>query len=312
MKYIFSTILLFLSLTAAAQTEQEIKIFAEEYYEHYKTNDVKWLEKKFGTAQDMIDYSIATFNKPPDTHAPFEEVYIDIRKDYFKSFTEADWRGLRKFVNSTTLVEILIESDKQYPNLKTVYIICKNKDGQQYYIDPGIISKNKKGNLVVHAASVQIEPLRKNGNLHDLHAPSFAAIPKGDSVTDLPKPKKINRIEDAKAISSQAQVFSSVEVMPEFPGGENAMLNFLADNIEYPIIASNAGITGIVYIEFVVKEDGSIDQAKIIRDIGGGCGEAALRVVKKMPKWKPGKNNGKAVRTSFTLPVEFAEYEEEE
>ena len=93
--------------------------------------------------------------------------------------------------------------------------------------------------------------------------------------------------------------------MAEFPGGEEALLKYLAENIKYPELARANGITGKVYLRFVVEKDGRITNAKVVRDIGGGCGSEALRVVKSMPKWKPGKVNGKSVRSEFNLPVNF-------
>ena len=73
----------------------------------------------------------------------------------------------------------------------------------------------------------------------------------------------------------------------------------------YPKIAKESGITGTVYVQFVVEANGSISNVKLARGIGGGCDEEAMRVVKAMPKWKPGKQNGRPVRVSFTLPIKF-------
>lgn len=100
-------------------------------------------------------------------------------------------------------------------------------------------------------------------------------------------------------------IFQFVEEYPSFPGGDAALYKYLQENIKYPELARANEITGKVYIGFVVEKDGSITKATIKREIGGGCGAEALRVVKGMPKWKPGKQSGKAVRTEFTLPVDF-------
>ena len=91
----------------------------------------------------------------------------------------------------------------------------------------------------------------------------------------------------------------------EFPGGIEAMMKFLSVNIKYPQGAKEEKITGKVIITFVVEKDGSINEIKILRDIGYGCAEEAKRVVKLMPKWKPAKQRGKAVRQQFVLPVIF-------
>ena len=99
--------------------------------------------------------------------------------------------------------------------------------------------------------------------------------------------------------------FVIVEEAPEFPGGDAALYKYLAENLDYPKLAVETGITGKVYIRFIVEKDGSITQATIRKDIGGGCGAEARRVVRGMPKWKPGKQCKKPVRTEFTLPISF-------
>ncbi len=96
-----------------------------------------------------------------------------------------------------------------------------------------------------------------------------------------------------------------VEQKPEFENGEKALYEFLGKNILYPTIARENGIQGTVFVGFVVSKDGTIRNVEIKRGIGGGCNEEAMRVIKLMPKWKPGKQNGKAVNVAFTLPVKF-------
>jgi protein TonB len=105
---------------------------------------------------------------------------------------------------------------------------------------------------------------------------------------------------------AEEEVFLVVEDDPEFPGGLSALSQYLASNIKYPQLAKENNITGKVFVSFVVEKDGSVGQVKILRDIGGGCGAEAVRVVKAMPKWKPGKQRGKPVRTQFNLPVDFS------
>ncbi|MFI4963685.1 MAG: TonB family protein [Legionellales bacterium] len=93
-----------------------------------------------------------------------------------------------------------------------------------------------------------------------------------------------------------------VQQMPEFIGDMGA---YLSKNLHYPELARSTGIEGRVAIEFVVNEDGSVSNAKVVRGIGGGCDEEALRIVSNMPKWKPGKQNGIAVKVFFVLPILF-------
>lgn len=101
------------------------------------------------------------------------------------------------------------------------------------------------------------------------------------------------------------EIFTVVESMPQFPGGDASLYKFLAENIEYPQIANESGIQGRVFLTFVVERDGSITDVKVLRGIGGGCDEEAIRVVQSMPKWKPGKQRGKPVRVQYNLPIKF-------
>lgn len=103
----------------------------------------------------------------------------------------------------------------------------------------------------------------------------------------------------------EQEIFKIVEEMPAFPGGEAKLMEYVAKNVKYPQIARETGVQGRVYVNFVVEPDGSVSNVSVLRGIGGGCDEEAIRVVKNMPKWKPGKQRGKAVRVSYMLPVNF-------
>lgn len=96
-----------------------------------------------------------------------------------------------------------------------------------------------------------------------------------------------------------------VEKMPAFPGGDQALQAYLQKNIRYPAAARENGIEGTVVLQFVVNTDGSISDIKPLREVGGGATEEAIRVVKSMPKWTPGNNNGVNVPVYFNLPVTF-------
>jgi len=107
------------------------------------------------------------------------------------------------------------------------------------------------------------------------------------------------------ADKEEEEVFMIVDQMASFPGGEEALFNFLRDNIKYPEEAKLKGIEGTVYVSFVVMADGSVQKAKVVRAIGGGCDEEALRVVNLMPKWTPGEQSGKSVSVQYNLPLSF-------
>ncbi len=111
--------------------------------------------------------------------------------------------------------------------------------------------------------------------------------------------------EQAVEVEEEEEIFQVVEQTAMFPGGYAALTQYLRDNIKYPQQAKETGTQGKVFLTFVVEKDGSITDIKILRDIGSGCGEEAIRVVRSMPKWTPAKQRGKTVRQQFNLPVSF-------
>ena len=106
-------------------------------------------------------------------------------------------------------------------------------------------------------------------------------------------------------VIDEPEIFLIVEEMPGFPGGEAQLVKFLSENIKYPAIARENGITGTVFVTFVVGPDGTVKDVKVLRGIGGGCDEEAKRVVMAMPKWKAGKQRGKPVSVQYNLPIRF-------
>ncbi len=111
---------------------------------------------------------------------------------------------------------------------------------------------------------------------------------------------------NAQNADEKKETHTYVEVMPEYPGGEAAMLRFISQNVKYPIKAIENDIQGKVLIGFVVDENGELTEFRIVNGIGYGCDEEAIRVLKLMPTWNPGMQNGKNVRVSFLIPIKFA------
>lgn len=101
------------------------------------------------------------------------------------------------------------------------------------------------------------------------------------------------------------KVFDVVEQMPSFPGGQSALMSYLANNIKYPVVAQENGVQGRVVVSFVVERDGSITDVQVVRSVDPSLDREAQRVVKSMPKWIPGKQNGQAVRVKYNVPVSF-------
>lgn len=115
----------------------------------------------------------------------------------------------------------------------------------------------------------------------------------------------VYQIKDEKEVENEMQVHIIVEEMPEFPGGQAALAVYLRNNLQYPPLASDTGISGKVYVQFVVNKDGSITDVQVTRGVDASLDKEAVRVVANMPKWKPGKQGGKPVRVSYSLPVNF-------
>ena len=101
------------------------------------------------------------------------------------------------------------------------------------------------------------------------------------------------------------KVFDVVEQMPSFPGGQSALMSYLANNIKYPVVAQENGVQGRVVVSFVVERDGSITDVQVVRSVDPSLDREAQRVVRSMPKWIPGKQNGQAVRVKYNVPVSF-------
>lgn len=126
-------------------------------------------------------------------------------------------------------------------------------------------------------------------------------------IMDFDIDEEIPIFEDVQEEAVAEEIFTVVEQMPEFPGGNEALMNFLNDNLKYPSIARENNIQGKVYVEFTVTKSGKLEDISLKDDydIGGGCGKEALRVVKMMPDWNPGEQRGVSVNVRMILPVTF-------
>jgi len=154
-----------------------------------------------------------------------------------------------------------------------------------------------------------IEPTEKIEDIPDVSIDELIALDVSD--VDAVVAEVYEDVKDdfeevrAKIEMEEPPLVIIAQVMPEFPGGEKALIKYLYANIKYPIIAKEMGYEGIVAISFIIDVDGKVTSAEILRDIGGGCGTEALRVIQAMPRWSPGNHNNKNVRVSMKLPIVF-------
>jgi TonB family protein len=118
------------------------------------------------------------------------------------------------------------------------------------------------------------------------------------------KPKKESQVKFVP-VKIDKEVFTVVEKQPSYPGGQDGYTKFLIANIKYPEEALKKGVTGTVYVSFIVEKNGAVTDVKVLRGIGSGCDEEAARVVKMMPNWNPGENKGVPVAVQYNLPIKF-------
>ena len=121
-----------------------------------------------------------------------------------------------------------------------------------------------------------------------------------------PKDKDVSISTASKQKDDKEKVYTYIDQMPSFPGGDEGLYSFISNNLVYPDVAKRAGIMGKIYVQFVVDKDGSVTDVNVQKGIGAGCDEEAVRVVKMMPKWIPGKNKGELVKIRIAIPIVFA------
>lgn len=126
-----------------------------------------------------------------------------------------------------------------------------------------------------------------------------------DTEMDQDKPLDFQPIVVDEEERDDTPVFYIVEEMPEFPGGDAALTKYLGTSVKYPVIAQENGIQGKVFIQFVINTKGEVTNAAVLRGVDPSLDREALRVVQAMPKWKPGKQRNRAVRVSYTVPINF-------
>lgn len=162
-----------------------------------------------------------------------------------------------------------------------------------------VVKKDEK--VIEEAPPPDVEDLKDIEISTKTQEGSDDGVPEGlEDVVEEAPPAVVEEV-----VEKPQEVFKVVEQMPQFPDGEAALFKFINDNIKYPAVARENGIEGKVFVKFIVEADGSVTNVEVVRDIGGGCGEEAMRVVKKFPKWNPGKQRGRPVRVFFNLPVQF-------
>ena len=213
-----------------------------------------------------------------------------------------------KEIQGRVFISFVVEKDGSIGEVKVLRGIgggCDEESVRVISDMPKWKPGKQKGEAV--RVSYQIPIMFKLGQTNDEYKTTVKTVIAGDdehswktsTATILDNPAKEKMQPDKNG------VYQIVEEMPMFPGGEQAMLDYVSKNVVYPSEAQEKGISGRVFVGFIVEKDGSVNEVKVLRGIGGGCDEESVRVIKSMPKWKPGKMKGKPVRVSYMMPIIF-------
>jgi len=187
---------------------------------------------------------------------------------------------------------------KTKPNAIIVPNISSNDVIEETYTPPATIEKKE-----IPKPKIEVEIIEIIGNNEIVLEPiEFSTSEIENPILDFEA--YLNILPEEK-IEKEKNVFIIAEQMPEFPGGELALLKYLANSIQYPVIAMENGITGKIYVSFIINEKGGIEDVNLLRGIDEALNNEALRVVKSLPKWQPGRQGGKAVKVRYTLPIVF-------
>ena len=257
------------------------------YLEFYNDGIKMFHKEKYKLADSLFNLSLQL--------APLPETYYNIGLTKFKlkdtcSFCknmkyaadDGDTGAVRLYNKLCVLKAVKYFDNSKHPDsLFYVEVTKYFCDLAQFPIERVYFIKNK----ITADISQYDEPFLEMTNKNDNEAP-YAFIDLSKFETEIP-------------------IFTLVEDMPQYPGGDEARIKFLIDNMRYPQTAKDNGIQGTVYITFIVETDGSVSNVKVLRGMGSGLEEEAMRVVNLMPKWTPGTQSGKAVRVQYNMPIRF-------
>ena len=214
--------------------------------------------------------------------------YQEAQKAKFEAEMEASLLEAKK--------EAKVEKKTETPKVEQVQKVEKVKSSIAF--TPPVIKKDSEVNPE--------EEMKTQDELKETKTAIGAFDVKGNDEaggTVLKAVEEIAAPEPPKHEEEQNKIFEVVEQQPQFPGG--SVNGWLADHIKYPVVAAENGISGRVVVQFVVERDGSVSQVRVVRGVDPSLDKEAQRVISSMPKWIPGKQNGQAVRSRFTVPVTF-------
>ena len=241
----------------------------------------------------MLFVLLGHAQKRETTISPSETITL-----WHEALTKGDHKLAKKYTSRTSRKYIR----SNFGSLKYVSRIYQNNSKTISYKKRVIEEEkiNGKESIVTYLMHYSDGTIKRWIDKLFLERGQWKVSPKFVSSTDVTPDSEI-----VTHILDDSQVFETVEQMPEFPGGQRALMQYLAKNIKYPPRAKAKGITGKVFVSFIIDREGNVTNAEILRGIGGGCDQESLRVIKAMPKWIPGKQRGKNVLVQYNLPIRF-------
>ena len=235
---------------------------------------------------ELQNYNIESKQKVTIKFSPLPEEYVYSHPDSKAKFVKSE--SLEHYIESNSRFPITYGRERYNDDRHTKKIILRFKILKDGSIDNVVADSNREGKYKTEA----IRLLKLTGKWNP--AMKFG-LPVNSKKT----------LHFSFTLPEDEIIFMSADVQPEFIGGVKAFKEYLTENISYPSAAKEANISGSVYVKFVVRKDGSIYKAEVLMGIGGGCDEEALRVIKKVPIWKPGELMGKPINVWYTIAVRF-------
>ena len=216
----------------------------------------------------------------------------------------------------------MAEANKKVENTQAVELAKLNTEKKEAKVEKKEIIKQEPEKVVEQVkSSVQFTApiIKKDSEVKEEDESQLDEVQKSDKAVGaftvegndevggavLKAKEDIAAPEPPKHVVEETKIFTVVEQMPMYPGGDAALMGYLRDNIKYPTVAAENGVQGRVVVGFVVERDGSITDVNILRGVDPSLDREAMRVVKSMPRWNPGKQNGSAVRVKYQVPVSF-------
>jgi TonB family protein len=258
-------------------------------------------ETKENSAPDEIFWNPELVDSKPEILTPREDFIKGINQSLPANFITANFGpGNHQFT-----FEIMINKDGKFSSLRlkdhigaNAEIKQKSTSGFDKFVDylktVKYSSAEKDGKKVGSSTEIQLSIKFNNDGKLVQSWQLTSSYPNLSSISESSKEKSIEK-----------DAFTFVEQMPEFVGGVNALMNFMQSNVKYPAEAKQNGVEGKVMVQFIVDEQGKVIEPKIIKGIGYGCDEEALRVINLLKEWKPGRHNGKAVKVKMVIPFVF-------